>query len=843
MHDANRSTTTGCDSGYHEHTYRDRGSWQKPLHEKAVFFERNTAARHNILGSFPSSVGLIPPQHYAGNQNGAWRQIVETGELPPGWTFDHGTTGLSNVAHTSSWTACLLTSQAFRVAFLRDKYGQQSPEYQEAYERADEIIGSIRILTLVSGRPGFLARGFALGHGISYEERGGAGTRDLWAQGAGEFAHLRYRGGPSHHNYDQVFRALGIYYFVAADDAQKQAIRAIVTDMSNWAHLNNDLIVMHVDGKRISTELVGGWRGLEGDDSPSGGSLMMLTGLLLAYRITGNKKLEALYNAWVDRLGFRDPAKTQVSIMGAARTNYDDTDHLLGDLYLLNIIAEDDTLRAYYKKCVHDSWLLHKDERMAWFNFVYRAVLGDEYGDLAGSLWNLQTHPTCRIFQPQMNSIRTDIEFHTENGAKEALHPLPVHERASDNEYEWKGSPYSLDAWLSRIVSVLEVAPHDPYVQFAADTSGCSYWSNTRGEIWHEMKGLPCVHDFLFSTEYPWLAFAATAGGVYRTLDGGSDWGKVFGEPMRDLEFDPDNPNVLYAVGHNGVYKSADLGERDMGAVWRCVSGAAAEGEDHTFAVAAAPGNPVTLYMLTRHGFYSKAVTEPEWTPFPQRKRVRGFSEVDPIGGRPLWVRADPLVPGRLFRAVEVRHDGGGTAPLVSVSADGGRTWSPVIRELEPLADWMIGIYTGKPIPADELRRLLALAREYPISDLRVDRTRPNVWYGLMEEGVAVTEDAGRTWRVSSAGLDIPRVHALWAPRHAELTVVGTPAGMYVSNDRGRSWTDTSLILQADGARRYEIGGIGYLTAYWMGRYHGFISEQEATADWWDGTAGSSANH
>ena len=147
------------------------------------------------------------------------------------------------------------------MAFLRNSVGTDHPDYKVAYARASEIIGGFRILTLVSGRPGYLARGIALDHGISYEERAGAGTRDLWKQGVGKYSHVRYRGGPSHHNYDQVFRGLGIYYFVAADGAQKDAIRDIVRDMSNWAHLENDMRVMHDDGVRESTVLIGGWGG------------------------------------------------------------------------------------------------------------------------------------------------------------------------------------------------------------------------------------------------------------------------------------------------------------------------------------------------------------------------------------------------------------------------------------------------------------------------------------------------------------------------------------------------------------------------------------------------------
>ena len=757
---------------YEAHTYRDKGSWKKTLHEKALFFEKNTQDRHNILGSYPSSVRLTPPKHYAGSQEGAWEQIVQTGELPPGWTFDHGTTGISNVAHTSSWTGCLLTSQAFRVAFLRERYGADSDEYREAYERANEIIHSIRILTLVSGQPGYLARGVALGHGISYEERAGAGTRDLWAQGAGEFSHLRYRGGPSHHNYDQVFRGLGIYYFVAADDAQRDKIREIVADMSNWAHLKNDMVVMHADGERISTELIGGWRGMAGNDRPSGGSVMALTGLKIAYLVTGNEAVKTLYDNWADRLGLRDATRNQESIMGPPRGNYDDTDHLLGDLYLLNIIEEDEELRAFYRKCVKDSWEAHKDDKMAWFNYVYRTVLADEYGDLEGSLWNLQTHPTCRVFQPQMNSIRTDIEFHMNNGSKEALYPLPVYERASDNEYEWKGSPYRLDGWTSRLASVLEISPHDQYVQFVADTSSYSYWSNTRGETWHAMAGLPRVHDFLFSPDYPWLAFAATDGGIYRTLDGGNHWSLVFNQPSQQLEFSPQNTHILYAVGSNGVYKSADLGERDMGTNWRPISGDMPTNVAPVFALDLG-GNPPTIYLLTRHGFYSKGENALEWTVFPQISRKRGFSTVDPIGGNPLWLRVAPHTKGRLFRAIETQGRRG-NAVMVSVSNDGGYSWSPVLRELKPIADWSLGV-NNSSITRTELGRLYGRLRELPIRDLRVDRTNPDIWYGLMETGVTVTEDAGKTWRVSQEGLDIPRVHSIWTPRHSNLVMVGTP--------------------------------------------------------------------
>ena len=811
-------------NSFAEYTYRDRGSWKKTLHAKAEYFEANTEERHNILGSFPSSVRLLPPKRYAGSQEGAWQKIIETGVLPPGWTFDHGTTGASNVAHTSSWTGCLLTSQAFRVGFLRKTLGKDSEVFEEAYVRASEVIHSFRILTLVTGQPGYLARGVALGHGISYEEREGAGTRDLWAQGAGEYSHLRYRGGPSHHNYNQVLRGLGIYYVVAADDAQKEQIRAIVTDMSNWAHLRNNMVVKHLDDERISTELIGGWRETAGTDDPSGSSLMAIAGLKVASHITGNKEVKTLHNTWVERLGFKDPVRNQVDIMGPSRGNYDDSDHLAGNLYFLHQVEEDEELRAFYTRCTQDAWEAHRGEKMAWLNYVYGAVLGENYADLKGSVWNLQTHPTCRILQPQMNSLRTDIEFHDDDRGVESLHPLPVNERSSDNEYEWKGSPFRLDGWLSRIASVLEISPHDPYVQMAADTTGCAYWSNSQGETWHAMVDLSGVSDILFSTEYPWIAFAAANEGVSRSLDGGNSWEKVLDAKVDELRMSGSNPHVIYGVGPEGVYRSEDLGERDMGSVWRCVSGEAPIGS--LFAVDTT-GALATIYATTRRGLFRQVEGTGSWETIPQVGRRRGFGTVDPIGGMPLWLRTDDRVEGRLFRGVQTER-----GPLVSVSEDAGETWCPVVRELKALTEWALGAPDSN-LHREELGRLAGVMAAFPIREICVHPGDTDVWFGLMDTQVAVTTDAGETWKVSEDGLDIPQVLAIWTPRHAALGVAGTPAGMYVSGDKGGSWTDTSLILQEEGAVRAEIGGIGYLTAYWMGRHHGFIGEEEANREWW----------
>jgi hypothetical protein len=813
--------------------YHDRGSWEKTLHDKAIYFEKNTKERHNIEGTYPSSVRLRPPtRFYHGSQEDAWKILNTTGELPQGWFVDHGTTGLSNVVHTSSWTGNLITAKAFHVAFLRKTKGENSSEYKAAYERANEIISGIRKLTLVSGQPGFLVRGFALGHGPSYAERhyrwGEEDTRDLWEQGVGEYSYLRYRGGPSHHNYDQVFRGLGIYYFIAADDTQKEAIREIVEDMSNWAHLKNNMIVMLENGEDISTELIGGWRALDGDTRPSGSSIMATTGLKIAYMITGNEKVEELYNKWVGVLQYREYKDSKESFMGEERGNYDDTDHILPDLYLLNLIEEDEDLRAFYRKCVNDSWSVHKNDKQSWFNFIYKAVLGDEYGDSEGSIWNLQTFPTNRILQPQMNSIRTDIEFYTENGGKQALHPLPVYARPSDNEYEWKRSPYALDGWLSRTVTTLEISPYDNYVQFAVETNGNVYRSLTKGETWQKMDGLSGVHDILLFSNYRWLVVVATDHGIYRSFNCGDTWEKSSDLVVDHFYQNSKDSNIIYAVSSEGIYVSHDYGEWGAAEEWDLLSGKTPKMSSKNFAIEI-DNNDVKMYMQTTQGLYYKTIEDSNWTPPKQAIRERGFSEVMSFPGKPLWTRVHGE---RIFSAILI-SEWAYKGNIIILSEDEGRTWTPMVKELDPLYKWMIHAKDGKSLHVSELTELLNQLKMLSIQDFIVDKEDSNTWYGMIESGVAITHDAGKTWEVNNKGLYIPRVNAIFSSRYSNEIYISTPAGMYVSINNGKSWDDTSLILQDNGALRAEIGGVGYLEAYWLGMYHGFITNEDTNDVWW----------
>ena len=120
------------------------------------------------------------------------------------------------------------------------------------------------------------------------------------------------------------------------------------------------------------------------------------------------------------------------------------------------------------------------------------------------------------------------------------------------------------------------------------------------------MDGLPQIRDFLFSLDYPWIAFAATSGGVYRTVDGGRNWSRVFGEPMERLTVDPENSHVLYAVGVKGIYKSVDLGEREMGTLWNSLCGQTPSTGDKAFAVESASRTREIIYADPKRALFER---------------------------------------------------------------------------------------------------------------------------------------------------------------------------------------------------------------------------------------------
>ena len=121
------------------------------------------------------------------------------------------------------------------------------------------------------------------------------------------------------------------------------------------------------------------------------------------------------------------------------------------------------------------------------------------------------------------------------------------------------------------------------------------------------------TRSFLIDPRNPNIMYAgATAGGVFKSTDGGASWSSVTDGfsvlSIGALAMDPSNPNVIYAgtgesyAGHlgNGIFKSADAG-----VTWTLLGKPAAAGAfNYIQRLVVSPANPSHLYAATRAGLY-----------------------------------------------------------------------------------------------------------------------------------------------------------------------------------------------------------------------------------------------
>jgi photosystem II stability/assembly factor-like uncharacterized protein len=748
--------------------------WKVPLEKKAEIFEKNVLERHWIDGLYPSSV-----------------------EVPlDGSPVDQTTQGSSNIAHSVCWTSYYLGGQCHRYLFTKD---------EEVREHCNQIFESIYRCQLVTGKRGMQSRGYAIGHGDSYEERENSSHSNDWHQGAGEYINYRWRGSPSHHNYSSSIYAFGMYYDLVAEGEWKDRCReAIDALVSYWAD-DPDLIIRNYDGS-IGAPILGFTDG----KTPNTRIIMAAAGLRVAHHATGKQKFADLYEKLVTQYSFRTWRK---DISGSR--GFDDPDHVLQHLENMFRIEEDRQLREFYRHVADKLWADHVHDKQALFNYIYYGLVPDAPGKeqaLEDALWTLQSYPTDKIFRPRMNSIRKDIKI--ADGRPEK--PLPLYESPWDNEYQWKGHLYQLDGWLSRITTSIAIPEEDPMVIYATD-GGYIFKTVDGGKNWREIsQNLMARPRKLACGQRVRMLFVAASDGFYKTTNAGESWHRM---PLpdnsgssADILVDRVNPSILYAVTDQGIYRSQDHGEKWLGERWEELTGdELPPAERKSFHVGL--GDPAIAYAILDGITFSRAVHEDEW----QKGERAGISYGRAVTTYP-WVAIDPGDPATLY--VGIRSEYGNFPPnLLSVSRDRGKTWSVSMEKIYEKfrTGGMTALFEGRFMGGT-------------VHDLKVDPRDSNVLYAACDEGVIKLTNAGAKWEMANNGLEIPRAHTIFALPASQKIYVGTSAGLFESSDSGEHWENSNLVLIFHSNTRREVGSADYLDAYWRGRYFGFITDEQAKA-------------
>lgn len=107
------------------------------------------------------------------------------------------------------------------------------------------------------------------------------------------------------------------------------------------------------------------------------------------------------------------------------------------------------------------------------------------------------------------------------------------------------------------------------YGSFAGDTKslgvfksidGGATW-NTTGLSWNINYGR-LIRRLIINPNDPQILLAATSDGIWRTINGGSNWTKVQTGYFMDIEFKPTDPSVIYASTYynSEIFRSTDSG-------------------------------------------------------------------------------------------------------------------------------------------------------------------------------------------------------------------------------------------------------------------------------------------
>ncbi|MFA6571408.1 MAG: hypothetical protein WCT77_09240, partial [Bacteroidota bacterium] len=337
--------------------------------------------------------------------------------------------------------------------------------------------------------------------------------------------------------------------------------------------------------------------------------------------------------------------------------------------------------------------------------------------------------------------------------------------KSTDQGGSWKTFPFT--EFLSIGISDIVVAASNPNIVYAATgdadgslsgsacysigviktTDGGTTWDTT--SLTTKLNQGVIINRLLIHPTNPDIVFAATTGGVFSTTDGGKTWSQRLNLYVRDMEFKPNNPDILYVTcitqgtsgGNVWAMMKCDL------VTGQCNSHYAFYTTDVVrMAVAVTPANPDIIYVLTAAadlGFHAVGVSTDAgdtWTVKAGRTaEVNFLSPNADASNAPSQGHYDLAIAVCPTNANDVYIGG------VNVwrSTDGGRGWRLV-------AEWT-GQKGAPYVHADQHSLDF-----FPAS---------NVLYSTNDGGVNVTTNSGAGWTDLSSGLHVTQFYKITASR------------------------------------------------------------------------------
>ena len=152
---------------------------------------------------------------------------------------------------------------------------------------------------------------------------------------------------------------------------------------------------------------------------------------------------------------------------------------------------------------------------------------------------------------------------------------------------------------------------------------------------WEPSKGIFAVHSICIDRGDPWrVVVAISAGGVYRTEDGGATWDPanrgvraenlpnrypIAGHNVHRIVMHPDASQRLYRQCYNGTYRSDDGGQR-----WTEITQGLPS--DFGYAIATDPNDPDTVFQIPESGSHLRTTVDGRLRVFRSRDAGRTWA-------------------------------------------------------------------------------------------------------------------------------------------------------------------------------------------------------------------------
>jgi photosystem II stability/assembly factor-like uncharacterized protein len=340
----------------------------------------------------------------------------------------------------------------------------------------------------------------------------------------------------------------------------------------------------------------------------------------------------------------------------------------------------------------------------------------------------------------------------------------------------------------------------------------------------------------------PWIIYAAVGpSGVWKSMNNGISWFPVFDSEktvsVGDIAIAQSHPNIIYVgtgeatcrnsvtIG-DGVYKSTDAGK-----TW--VNMGLAETR-HISRIVINPGDPNIVYVAAmghlwgpneERGIYKSMDGGKNWEKILYVDKNTGFADLamDPSDSLTLYAAAYE------YRRLPYRFTSGGLGSGLYKTADGGRTWEKLTKDLPEGIMGRIGIAVSRSDPnvvyaliehedggiwrsedkgeswirtCDNETYERVNFRPFYYSQIRVDPSDDEVLY-VFSGGSYVSRDKGAKFRAISGGTHSDH-HALWIDPDNPLHLIdGNDGGIDITYDGGKTW---QAIQHMALAEVYQVG-------------------------------------